>query len=204
MKRALIMIIGILLVMTVVGCKSKPPADDSGPSIGSGTGTGSTGGTGTGTGSGTGTGAGGSGDPTGVLGGGTGAGSGSATTGGTGTGSGTGTESNVSRGENGVIITGATNYTVARGDTLALIASRRYGANNMDYFPLIRLANARAISDPDVIDPGLVIIIPNLQTNLNDAQVRSTLRTEVIAQANRYDGRYPQSTARLRALANTL
>ena len=198
---------------TGTGTGTGGSGDPTGVLSGTGTGTTGTGTAGTGTSSGTGTGTGTTG--TGTAGTGTGTtGTGTGTTGttGTGTGAGTGTGTagtgtgtgNVTRGNAGVITTGAANYTVQRGDTLANIASRRYGANNMDYFPLIRLVNARIIPNPDVIEPGLVIVIPNLQTNLNDSEVRAALKIEMNSTAARYDGRYPQAAARLRALANSL
>ena len=105
----------------------------------------------------------------------------------------------------GLILDGAANYTVAQGDTLADIAARRYGESNMYFFPLIRLANASAVSDPDVIEVGTVLVIPDLQRNLNDSGASGLLRADMLAVAGQYDRQSkPNAAARLRNLANRI
>ena len=105
----------------------------------------------------------------------------------------------------GLVLDGAASYTVARGDTLSEIAEKRYGQSNILYFPLIRLANAAAVSDPDVIEPNIVLVIPNLQANLNNAGAKASLKQEMISAAGHYDRHdRPAYAAQLRDLANRL
>jgi len=105
----------------------------------------------------------------------------------------------------GLVMDGSANYTVVSGDTLAEIAASRYGATNMYYFPLIRLANAGIVTDPDVIEVGTRLVIPNLQRNLDNAGSRALLRTDMLSVANQYERQgKPEATARLRNLANRL
>ena len=105
----------------------------------------------------------------------------------------------------GLILDGAANYTVARGDTLADIAAGRYGESNMYYFPLIRLANANVVTDPDVIEPGTSLIIPDLQRNLNSDGAKALIKTDMQAIADQYERQSkPNAAARLRNLAGRL
>jgi hypothetical protein len=105
----------------------------------------------------------------------------------------------------GIILEGAVNHTVAQGDTLSLIAARRYGQANMYYFPLIRLANSNVVSNPDVIEARTVLVIPDLQRNLNSAGSRAMMRADMLSAAQHYDrqGR-PVAAAELRRLAGNL
>jgi len=105
----------------------------------------------------------------------------------------------------GLILDGAENHRVSRGDTLSTIAARRYGQANMYYFPLIRLANASVVSNPDVIEPGTNLVIPNLQQNLNNPGSRTMLKTEMLSTAVHYErlGRR-NAAAEIRNLANRL
>jgi Tfp pilus assembly protein FimV len=103
----------------------------------------------------------------------------------------------------GLVLDGAANYTVARGDTLADIAASRYGGSNMYYFPLIRLANARAVPNPDAIEVGTNLVIPNLQRNLSNAGAMQLIRQDMRAIAAQYDNQgKPKAAATLRNLAN--
>jgi len=105
----------------------------------------------------------------------------------------------------GLVLDGAGNYTVVRGDTLAEIAGRRYGESNMYYFPLIRLANANVVTDPDVIEPGTNLIIPDLQRNLNNDGAKTLLKADMQAVAGQYDRQSkPNAAAKLRTLAGRL
>ena len=83
-------------------------------------------------------------------------------------------------------MTGAEDYTVARGDTLSQITRKYYGnlndvglagANNGFYFPLIMLAsNDSHIVDPDFIEPGMKLRIPDLKRNLANATARKAIK----------------------------
>lgn len=55
---------------------------------------------------------------------------------------------------------GYVTYTVKRGDTLSLISKRFYGSIQRDAY--MRIANFNGISNPDRIDVGQVLRIPNL------------------------------------------
>jgi len=83
-----------------------------------------------------------------------------------------------------LVLDGATNYRVVRGDSLSKIAQARYG--NMWYFPLIRLANAGVVSNPDVIEVGTNLVIPNLQRNLENSGAKQALDNEMRATADNY------------------
>jgi hypothetical protein len=78
--------------------------------------------------------------------------------------------------EGSLILTGARTYTVVRGDTLSNLAKTNYGANNGYYFPLIIAASNETILDPDKIEPGMKLTIPDLQANLNNPQARGNLK----------------------------
>ncbi|MDR3173826.1 MAG: LysM peptidoglycan-binding domain-containing protein [Treponema sp.] len=81
--------------------------------------------------------------------------------------------------EGGIILTGAKEYTVLSGDTLSKIARENYGAGtNAYYFPLIIAAskNSANIVDPDKIEVGMQLIIPDLEKNLNDPGARANLK----------------------------
>ena len=102
-------------------------------------------------------------------------------------------------------LTGATNYTTVTGDTLSEIAARRYGGSNMYFFPLIRLANTSAVSDPDVIEVGTSLVIPDLQRNLNNTGAKALIKQDMNSIAGQYDRQgKPNAAARLRSLANSL
>ena len=104
-----------------------------------------------------------------------------------------------------LILDGATNYTVVRGDTLADIAARRYGGSNMYFFPLIRLANAGIIPDPDVIEVGMNLVIPDLQRNLNNDGSKAVLKADMLSIAGQYERQSkPRAAATLRNMGNRL
>jgi hypothetical protein len=89
--------------------------------------------------------------------------------------------------ESGIILTGAESYTVVRGDALVRIAASHYGAGNGAYFPLIIAASSNeAIVDPDQIEPGMKLTVPNLQANLNNANARANLKNLIKAVADFY------------------
>lgn len=53
-------------------------------------------------------------------------------------------------------------YTVAKGDSLSTIAQRVYGRS--DRWTLIFDANRDTISDPNLIHPGQVLVLPEIPT----------------------------------------
>jgi hypothetical protein len=105
----------------------------------------------------------------------------------------------------GLVLSGASNYTVVKGDTLANITAAKYGGTNMYFFPLIRLANSGSVSDPDLIEPGTNLVIPPLQANLNSKSASALIRAEMQRTASQYDRQgKPKAAARVRSLNGRL
>ena len=77
---------------------------------------------------------------------------------------------------NRLIMDGATDYEVVPGDTLTRISRTQYGAGNGYYFPLIMLASNDVVQDPDLIEPGMRLSIPDLQRNLDDSGARQAMK----------------------------
>ena len=69
---------------------------------------------------------------------------------------------------NSLVLDNAGVHEVKPGDTLTQIAKDRYGSDNGYYFPLIMLASSDVVLDPDLIQPGMKLTIPDLQRNKND------------------------------------
>lgn len=75
-----------------------------------------------------------------------------------------------------LIMDGAKDYKVKSGDTLSSIAKDFYGKDNGYYFPLIMLASSQTILDPDKIEPGMTLTVPDLQKNLDDKSVHQGMK----------------------------
>ncbi|MCL1927781.1 MAG: LysM peptidoglycan-binding domain-containing protein [Treponema sp.] len=97
------------------------------------------------------------------------------------------TQTSTAQNPGSLVLDGATNYTVANGDTLSEIAAKRYGGSNMYFFPLIRLANEQVVPNPDEISVGTVLVIPDLQRNLDNAGANASIRADVLKAADHYD-----------------
>ena len=78
--------------------------------------------------------------------------------------------------DNRLILDGATDYVVVSGDTLTRISRSNYGPGNGYYFPLIMLASNDVVQDPDLIEPGMRLAIPDLQRNLDDPGARQAMK----------------------------
>ena len=112
-------------------------------------------------------------------------------------------------------LTGAQVYIVQRGDTLSEITRRFYGnltgvgnagRRNGFYFPVIMMAtDDHDIVDPDRIEPGMRLLIPDLRRNLNNPEARNAIKRSLTDVAYIYSrkGR-PAEEQGLRALANSL
>jgi hypothetical protein len=87
----------------------------------------------------------------------------------------------------GIILDGATYYVVARGDTLSKIALKHYGAGNGYFFPLIMLASSDVVLDPDLIEPGMQLTVPDLQANLDDPAARGHVKNFLVDIASVYE-----------------
>ncbi|MDR1970928.1 MAG: LysM peptidoglycan-binding domain-containing protein [Treponema sp.] len=89
----------------------------------------------------------------------------------------------------GIILAGAKTYTVMKNDTLSHIARAHYGAGDHPYyFPLIIAASKEGVDivDPDSIEVGMQLTIPDLQANLNDPKARANLKSLLKAVADFY------------------
>ncbi|MCL2374377.1 MAG: LysM peptidoglycan-binding domain-containing protein [Treponema sp.] len=110
-------------------------------------------------------------------------------------------------------LTGAQQYTVVARDTLSAIARRFYGSlssvgeagrENGFFFPAIMLASPVVI-DQDVLEPGMVLTIPDLRRNLDNPGARQAIRNALLEAANVYAGRNrPLDVEGLRRLADSL
>ena len=104
---------------------------------------------------------------------------------------------------NGIVMEGAQKYTVRSGDTLSRIANTQYGSGF--YYPLVMLASSDIVQDPDKIQPGMELTIPDLQRNLSDVRARSYMRSAMLECADIEESRERASTAQgLKDLAATL
>jgi len=102
-----------------------------------------------------------------------------------------------------LVMTGATRYTVASGDTLVNIARTFY--DDGFFYPVIMLASSNVVLDPDRIEPGMVLTVPDLQRNLNNARARASLRSFMLEIAEVEDSRARGGTANgIRDRANAL
>lgn len=76
-----------------------------------------------------------------------------------------------------LVLDGAETYEVQRGDTLTAITKKFYAGKDENgyYFPLIMLASRDVVSDPELIEPGMKLTIPNFDANINDKPVAKKL-----------------------------
>ncbi|GHV25364.1 hypothetical protein AGMMS4952_02920 [Spirochaetia bacterium] len=84
--------------------------------------------------------------------------------------------------EDRLILDGAVDYVVKPGEWLTTIARRFYGTGKQFgvpdayFFPLIMLASNEMVKDPDLIEPGMRLSIPDLQRNLDNADAREMIK----------------------------
>jgi len=104
---------------------------------------------------------------------------------------------------NRLILEGAQSYTVKSGDTLAHIARSLY--NDGYYYPVIMLASRDVVLDPDKIQPGMTLTIPDLQKNLDNSGAKSAIKGVTLDCADIENDRGRADTAKgLRDHANSL
>ena len=89
----------------------------------------------------------------------------------------------------GLILDGAKSYTVKTGDTLVNIARSQYGGSFPYFFPLIMIASTNVVIDPNLLKPGDVLSVPDLNKNLNDPSARAHLKTLMEDFAPQWKGR---------------
>jgi hypothetical protein len=116
-----------------------------------------------------------------------------------------------------IILEGAREYIVKSGDILSRIARDHYGSvENADYFPLIMLASSDVVADPELIEPGDKLTIPDLQRNLDNSAARGEVKKFLKDVAGIYEQKtvveknenkrqlYEGFRSRLTALSNSL
>jgi len=101
-----------------------------------------------------------------------------------------------------LILEGADTYTVVSRDTLSKISKRTY--KNGFYYPLIMMASKDIVKDQDLIKPGMVLTIPKLQVNLDDARARESIKKFFSEIANITDRKRPADAAGLRKLVREM
>jgi phage tail protein X len=74
----------------------------------------------------------------------------------------------------GLDLTGAEKYTVRQGDTLNDISRRHY--DDGFYYPVIMLASHGVVVNPDKIQPGMVLTIPDLERNKANENSRRSMK----------------------------
>jgi len=103
----------------------------------------------------------------------------------------------------GLILEGAQRYTVKSGDRMVDISRNFY--NNPYYYPVIMLASKDVVVDPYKIDPGMQLIIPDLQRNLNSVTAKASIKGVINDCARIEDQRgYPDTAKGLRDQAGSL
>jgi len=74
----------------------------------------------------------------------------------------------------GLDLTGAGTYIVKSGDTLSNISGHAY--NDAFYYPIIMLASRGVVINPDKIQPGMELTIPDLGRNKANASSRKSMK----------------------------
>jgi hypothetical protein len=74
----------------------------------------------------------------------------------------------------GLDFTGAGAYTVKSGDTLSDISRHAY--NDGFYYPVIMLASRGVVVNPDKIQPGMELTIPDLERNKANPDSRKSMK----------------------------
>lgn len=104
-----------------------------------------------------------------------------------------------------VILDNAQYYTVRRGDMLILIARRFYGSERENYFPVIIAGTEEKIDDPDLIEPGQKLTIPDIKAALSTEDSKEYVRKTFYEVADKYDQKgKPGMASQLRAIAASL
>lgn len=93
-----------------------------------------------------------------------------------------------------LILDGAQHYTVQSGDRLVDISKRFYPDGY--YYPVIMLASREIVLDPDKIQPGMVLTIPDLELNKGNDASKNAVRGVIRGCADLEDIRNRHETAR--------
>lgn len=104
-----------------------------------------------------------------------------------------------------VVLDNAQFYTVRRGDCLIFIAKRFYGSEKGNYFPFIIAGTEEKIEDPDEIEVGQKLTIPDLKAAVSTEESRSYVKQTFYDVADKYDAKGKSGmAAQLRAIAAEL
>jgi phage tail protein X len=104
-----------------------------------------------------------------------------------------------------IILEGARRHRVVWGDTLSSLSKKYYGKDKGYYFPVIMLASGGVVFNPDVIIPGMILTIPDLNKNLADPQARSKIKSYIKDTAKIYERKRDTKTKnRLIQLSDSL
>ncbi|MCQ2579749.1 MAG: LysM peptidoglycan-binding domain-containing protein [Treponemataceae bacterium] len=104
-----------------------------------------------------------------------------------------------------VVLDNAQYYTVRRGDRLILIAKRFYGSEKGNYFPFIIAGTEEKIEDPDLIEVGQKLTIPDLKAAVSTEESKNYVKQTFYDVADKYDAKgKPGMAAQLRAIAAEL
>ena len=96
--------------------------------------------------------------------------------------------------QSALIMDGAKSYTVVKGDTLSAITRKHYPNYSGYYFPVIMLASNDVVLDPDLIEPGMKLIIPDLKVNLDNAAAKAKIKSYLLEIANVYKNKGDEAT----------
>jgi hypothetical protein len=100
-----------------------------------------------------------------------------------------------------LILENAQTYTVVHGDFLAAIARKFYGSKNGYFFPLIMLASSEVVLDPELIEPGMQLTIPDLEKNLANSDARDRIKSFLLDVSDVYEQKAEAMTDEERASA---
>jgi len=101
-----------------------------------------------------------------------------------------------------IVLDNAQFYTVRRGDRLILIAKRFYGSEKGNYFPFIIAGTEEKIEDPDLIEIGQKLTIPDLQAAVSTEESRNYVKQTFYDVADKYEAKgKPGMASQLRAIA---
>jgi LysM repeat protein len=96
------------------------------------------------------------------------------------------------RHHNDIILNQSQSYTVQSGDTMVIIARRFYSDSSL--YPLIFGASDE-VSDPDRIEVGTILTIPDLELNWNDAKAKKSIDELILEMAGIEEHRGRNNTA---------
>jgi hypothetical protein len=94
-----------------------------------------------------------------------------------------------------LILEGAELHIVQHGETLSGLANSKWPGGRGYFFPVIMLASSQAavIADPDVIEPGMRLTIPDLQRNLDDSRARANIKAYLKDVAGIYERKFAET-----------